>query len=100
MKSFFKTVLATMVGIFAMSIIFLILFFIMLGMLSAIINTSDKTESISSNSILELRLDEAIFERASDNPFEDFNFLSFRINKKLGLVDIVHNIHKAAIDPD
>jgi protease IV len=100
MKSFFKTVLATMVGIFAMTIIFLFLFFIMLGTLSALISNSDKTESISSNSILELRLDEPIAERASDNPFEGFNFMSFHFNKKLGLVDIIHNIHKAAVDPD
>jgi protease-4 len=97
MKSFFKTVLATMVGIAVMSIIFIFIFFIMLA---AIISTSDKTATISSNSILELRLDEAIVDRASDNPFEGFNFMSFRFNKKLGLVDIIHNIHKAAIDPD
>jgi protease IV len=97
MKSFFKTVFATMVGIILMCIIFLFIFFMIIG---AIISTSDKTVDISANSILELRLDEPIADRSSENPFDGFNFLSFRINKKLGLVDIIHNIHKAAVDPD
>jgi protease-4 len=100
MKSFFKTVLATMVGFTVMNIIFIVLFFIIIGMIGALISSPDKTVSISSNSILEIRLDETIADRASDNPFEGFNFPTFRINKKLGLVDIIHNIHKAADDPD
>jgi protease IV len=97
MKSFFKTVLATMVGIIAMSIIGLFIMFMFIGV---ILSSSDKTVAISSNSILELRLDETIADRASDNPLEGFNLISFRINRKLGLADIIRNIHKAAHDPD
>jgi protease-4 len=97
MKSFFKTVLATMVGMILMGLVFLFIIFILIG---AIISSAEKTVSISSNSILQINLDERIADRASDNPFEGFSFPTFRINKKLGLVDIVHDIHKAADDPN
>jgi len=80
-----------------MGLLFLLLIFIFIG---AIISSSDKTVSISSNSILQINLDETIADRASDNPLEGFSFPTFRINRKLGLVDIVRNIHKAAEDPD
>ena len=97
MKSFFKTMLATMTGIFVMGLLFLLVIFIFIG---ALISTADKTVTISSNSILQINLDETIADRASDNPLEGFSFPTFRINRKLGLVDIVRNIHKAAGDPD
>ncbi len=97
MKSFFKTMLATMTGIFVMGLLFLLVVFILIG---AIIGSSEKTVSISSNSILQINLDETIADRTSENPLEGFSFPTFRINRKLGLVDIIHNIRKAADDPD
>ncbi len=95
MKEFLKYVLATIVGILIMSFVSMVLFFIILG---AIVSSADSTVTISSKSILQLNLNEAIAERSSNNPFESFDITSLRPSKKLGLNDIVHNIRKAGED--
>lgn len=94
MKSFFKYVFATIVGIILLNIIVFLLFFVLI----AIIAPSEKPEKIKPNSILHLKLDYAIDERTNDNPFKTLSFTDFKTKKTLGLNDILFNIHKATND--
>ncbi len=95
MKSFLKYTLATIVGVIISSII---LFFIFFGMVGAIVSSSEKQVVVKPNSILHIKLDRAIPERSSDNPFENFDFESLRPMVVLGLSDMVKNIRDAKDD--
>jgi protease-4 len=95
MKSFFKYTLATIVGVIISSII---LFFIFFGIVGAIISSSEKQVVVKPNSILHIKLDRAIPERSSDNPFENFDFESLKPMVALGLNDMVKNIRDAKDD--
>ena len=57
MKSFFKFLLASTLGVLIAS---LIMFFITVGILTAMIASADKPTNIKSNSILLLKLDKPI----------------------------------------
>lgn len=94
MKSFFKYVFATIVGIILLNIIVFLLFFAFI----ALITPSEKPEKIKPNSILHLKLDYAIDERTNDNPFKSLSLTNFKTEKTLGLNDILFNIHKAIKD--
>ncbi|HOU99146.1 MAG TPA: signal peptide peptidase SppA [Bacteroidales bacterium] len=96
MKSFFKYVFATIVGILLLNIILFLLF---LGLIASIA-PSEKPVKIKPNSILHLKLDYAIDERTNDNPFKSISFTNFKSEKNLGLNDILFNLHKAAEDPN
>lgn len=74
MKDFLKYILATVVGILLYSIISSLIFF---GIIGAIAAAGDKEAKIEPNTILFLKLDKPIVDRASKNPFDDFNFQSF-----------------------
>ena len=58
-----------------------------------------KTESISSNTVLEIKLDSPLPERTIRNPFAGFRF-AMKMNKQTGLNTILANIRKAGIDDD
>lgn len=96
MKSFFKYVFATIVGILLLNFILFLLFFA----LFASFTTSEKPQKIKPNSILHLKLDYAIEDRTNDNPFKSLSFSDFKTEKTLGLNDILFNIHKATDDPN
>ena len=99
MKSFFKYTLATIVGVIISALLVGIILF---GAFGAVISsaTSEKEVSIDSNSLLVLNLDKTIVDRGTKDPFQDFNFRSFRPREKIGLNQIVRNIEKAAEDDD
>ncbi|MFA9391641.1 MAG: signal peptide peptidase SppA [Prolixibacteraceae bacterium] len=92
MKSFFKYTLATMLGIFLISILSL---FIMGGILSAIMASSQKEVVIKEHSMLELKLSSQVVDRGPNDPFQDFNFPGFESYKRMGLDDIISAIEKA-----
>lgn len=93
MKDFFKFMFASMLGFLLTSII---LFFLLIGFVMALVSLTKPDEvNVRDNSILHLKLDYAIEDRTSNNPF-NLNFDSFRI--KPGLNDIVENINKAKDD--
>lgn len=95
MKSFFKTLLASTLGV----IIGLILvFLIFVGIISAIISSTEEKVEVKANSILKLTLDKQIVEREENNPLEDLNFDGFGGEKKEGITEIVENIKKAKND--
>ncbi len=91
MKSFFKAVLATIVGILFLWIL-LFITFLSIGIASL---TSTHTP-IKSNSVLVLNLNGIINERAPDNPFE--NFYGNTSPKVLGLNTLLSLIKKAEKD--
>jgi protease-4 len=68
MKEFFKYVLATVVGIIAVSIIGFFLLFMIIGIL---VSSTEKQVSVQNNSMLVIPLDRQIVDRNPDDPFED-----------------------------
>ncbi|NQU52983.1 MAG: signal peptide peptidase SppA [Bacteroidetes bacterium] len=95
MKQFFKYVLATIVGISAVSFIGIILFFIIIG---ALMSTTDKQVTVENNSMLVLNLDRQIVDRAPNDPFEDLDIPLFSKVKTVGLDDIEKSLKKAVSD--
>ncbi len=96
MNNFWKYTLATVVG----SIItFVVVFGIMFGIFSAVIASFGESEvAVSDNSVLTMNLAADIPDKASDNPFDNFNFSTLESTKTLGLNDILKTIEKAKID--
>ena len=95
MKEFFKYVLATVVGIFAVSIIGMILLFMIVG---AIISSADKQVVVENNSMLIIDMSRQIVDRAPNDPFEDMDLSFLSQVKSLGLDDIFTSLENAATD--
>lgn len=93
MKDFFKTALATMVGLIAFNIIGMIFFFIFIGIISAM---SSGKEMIKEKSVLHITLDYPVPERTSNNPLENMDFSNLR--PQPGLNHMIKNIQKASRD--
>ncbi|HET6557018.1 MAG TPA: signal peptide peptidase SppA [Prolixibacteraceae bacterium] len=95
MKDFFKFTLASIVGIMIAG---LLLFFIFIGILSAMISASDQPATISANTMLMLKFDYEIVDRAQHNPFDGLAIGLFEGNRAVGLNDILDCIRKAKDD--
>lgn len=95
MKSFFKFLLASVLGVL---ISMILIFFIFMGVIGVMISSADKIVELESNTIFHMKLDKPIVDRASKNPFDDFDFLTMRPEVRLGLNDILDNIEKAKDD--
>ncbi len=93
MKSFFKMVFASMLGLF----LSFILFFLFIVILVSAGSDSDKVE-IKDNSVLHLTLTGPIPDRSSDNPFSSFSFDGLG-ETAMGLNDVLDNLEKAAANP-
>ncbi len=79
-----------------------ITFFIKVGVVSSMISSlSTETETISKpkpNSVLYMKLDYAIPDRTTDNPFGGINFSIMESKDMTGLNDILRNIEQAKTD--
>ena len=96
MKQFFKFMFASMTGTL---LIIIILFFIMMGILMSVASFSKKEIVIvPKNTVLQLKFDEPITDRSSNNPLENFNFYSMKSGESIGLNEILDNIKKAKTD--
>ena len=95
MKSFFKFLLASVLGVF---ISMMLIFFIFLGIIGVMISSADKVVDVKENSVFHMKLDQPIVDRSSKNPFDDFDFISMTPTSRLGLDDILENIKKAKTD--
>ncbi|GAB2685520.1 signal peptide peptidase SppA [Mucilaginibacter koreensis] len=89
MKQFFKFVLATIVGIIACFIVFILI-------VVALIPSGD-SKDVEDNSVLHLKLDKPVVERKPDNPFAGLDFLNLG-DKSIGLNAILADIKKAKSD--
>jgi protease IV len=98
MLKFLKYTLAVITGTF----VGLLMFFIVLGIVVvsvvAIAMSEEKSNDIKENSVLVIKLDQPILEKAPTNPFKNFSFLSMAADQTLGLNDILDNIHNAKYD--
>ncbi len=92
MKSFFKYLLATIVGILISTILIIVLGF---AIISAISSSKDKPLEINNNSILYLDLNVPIIDRKPSSPFD---FRRFSHDSRIGLNEILRNIEKAKQD--
>lgn len=90
MKSFFKYLLATILGIIISSVILL---FILIGIVNLVVSSQEKPVELKPNTILFLDLNQQIVDRKPSDPL---SFLSK--NYKIGLNDILNCIHKAKTD--
>jgi len=96
MKNFFKHLLITILGVF---VSLLLLFFVMIGVIGAMVSSSDKPTEVKENSILYIDFKQEIVDRASENPFKGFDFASMEPNNKMGLNNILKAIDNAKDDP-
>lgn len=96
---FSKVLLAAFLGTL---IAMVITFFIKVGVVSSMISSlSTETETISKpkpNSVLYMKLDYAIPDRTTDNPFGGINFNTMESKDMTGLNDILRNIEQAKTD--
>jgi protease-4 len=98
MKDFFKFMLASMLGFI---IVMIVVFFIFVGLIASLASFADKkAEVIDSNTILHLKLDKPIYDRAPKDPFAFFSPEGLDMNQDPGLDDILKNIEKAKSDPN
>lgn len=95
MKEFFKYVLATIVGFFAVSIIG---FLLMLMVIGAILSSTEKQVSVENNSMLLIDLSNRLVDRAPNDPFENLEIPGFSQIKSLGLDDITTSLKNAETD--
>ncbi len=95
MKDFFKYVLATVVGVIAISIIGFFLFFMIIG---ALISSAEKQVTIAENTVLVLDLERQIVDRAPNDPFQDFNIPGIPQTRTIGLDEISAALEKAVYD--
>ena len=81
-----------------------ITFFIKVGVVSSMLSgLSAETETISkpqANSVLYMKLDYAISDRTTDNPFGGINFNTMESKDMTGMNDILRNIEHAKTDPN
>ena len=99
MKQFFKFMFASMLGFILSLVIFIFIIAALIG--SAISSaSSDETVIVDKESILHITFKQPLQDRSSDNPFENFDFTSFKASSQPGINDIIKTIHKAASDPN
>ena len=97
MKSFFKNVLSTIVGMVLAVFVIILLFIGVLSISLSSINNEEEVK-LKENSILKINLSElSVVERTSENPFESLNF-SGEIPKTIALKQVLDNIEKAKKD--
>jgi protease-4 len=97
MRQFFKFLFASILGFVLGSIL---LIFILVGIISAAVNSFDdeKVTDVKSNSMLFLDFQKPIVDRASKNPLENINFNTFESDPSVGLNTILENLRKAKED--
>ena len=97
MKSFFKNVLSTIVGM-VLAVFVIVLLFIGIVSISISSLNNYKEVIVKENSILKINLTElSVVERTSENPFEGLSF-SGDLPKTIALKQVLDNIEKAKID--
>ncbi|WP_406826083.1 signal peptide peptidase SppA [Pedobacter sp. KACC 23697] len=97
MREFFKYLFASMLGFFlSIIIVFIICFVVVVGLISSI--DSDKTITVSNNSVLFLNLDQAITERTPKNPFGNLPIVGGEEKEAIGLNDFLKALQKAKTD--
>lgn len=95
MKQFFKFFFASMLGFIVGS---LVLLFLVIGIFVSALSFTKETVEVKPNTVLFMKLDKPITDRASKNPFSSTNFTGLKASP--GLNEIIRTIEKAAKDPN
>ncbi|HNQ82874.1 MAG TPA: signal peptide peptidase SppA [Bacteroidales bacterium] len=96
MKDFLKFMLASMLGFV---IILTLSFFILIGIFASIASMADKKSvSIESSTVLQIKLENEVFDRAPKDPMTFFSPAGFTMEQEPGLDEILKNIKKAQTD--
>jgi len=96
MKQFFKFMFASMLG-FILTMV--ILFFLFLAMVASFISMADQeVVEVKTNTILHVKMDKPVYDRAPKNPLSFFNPQSIDLEMPPGLDDMLKNIEKAGTD--
>lgn len=93
MKSFLKYVFATIVGLLIFSVLWVLLFFAMIGVA---MSSSKNTAPISENTVFELELKGNLVERAEEDIWTSIAAEMNSSQRQIALDDIVESIEKAA----
>ncbi|MFO7789382.1 MAG: signal peptide peptidase SppA [Bacteroidales bacterium] len=95
--SFWKIMLASMVGFILANVVIMLIFF---GSIGAMVSSfsKPKTVEVKEKSVLELDLSLPIPDRTPVNPFESFNFDPYDMKKIVGLNDILRGLEHAKDD--
>ncbi|MFT4681357.1 MAG: protease-4 [Granulosicoccus sp.] len=93
MKQFFKFMFASAFGL----VIGIFLIIILFAAVGASLG-GDKEVAVKENSLLTLDLSVGVVDRGYDNPLENFNPQSMKVEGKLGLNDILKALKNAATD--
>ena len=79
-------------------------FFIKIGVVSSMISAmstpTETSTTVKPNSLLHMKLDYAIPDRTTDNPFGGINFNTMESQDMTGMNDILRNIEHAKSDPN
>ncbi len=103
MKQFFKTVFASALGFVVAGTILLVIFFIgIAGVVASLesLGKQDKVVKVEDHSILHIKLDRQIVDRAANDPFSKLNVGPFKGAGQNGLESILKSIDNAAYDED
>ena len=96
MKQFFKFMFASMLGTILTFVVIFLFFAALIGSIIAL--SGDEETKVKPNSVLQISWKSTIVDRASDNPFEGFDFQTMQSKKPVGLYGILNNIEKASKD--
>jgi protease-4 len=94
MKSFLKYFLASFLAFF---IAFIIGIFILIGIVGSMVN-QEKIVEVKPNSVLQISFNDAVMDRAPNNPLENFDPVEMSSESAISLKKILNNIEKASAD--
>ena len=98
MKDFLKFMFASMLGFI---IVLVVLFFIFVGLIASLASFADKKAvAIDPNTLLHIKLDKPVYDRAPKDPFAFFSPEGFDMEQYPGLDEILKDIEKAKSDPN
>ncbi len=95
MKNFFTYLLASILGFFISGIL---LFLIMIGIIGGMMSSSKKAVEVKENTVLYIDFNKQIVDRATNNPFQGFDYMSMQPTSSMGLNDILKAIENAKND--
>src|SRR5512138_443238 len=98
MKDFLKFMFASMLGFI---IVLVVLFFITVGLIASLASFAEKKAvDIGPNTLLQIKLDQPVLDRAPKDPFSLFSSDGFNMEQNPGLDEILKDIDKAKTDPE
>jgi protease IV len=97
MKDFLKFMFASMLGFI---IVLVVLFFIFIGLIASLASFAEKKAvEIEPSTLLQIKLDQPVLDRAPKDPYNLFSSDGFNFEQNPGLDEILKDIDKAKSDP-